>query len=199
MGLRCLPEYDGENVGPSWLRLSRLAVRRLPGVPPSPCDAPVKDRRSSLRLPLPSRVLTYEPPAACLPSAHWLAPGPPFGRGSSSPEPSQRSPAHGAEKFLMGGVAKSRRSPPIAFLRLQRAVPPRATFSACRVCFAPTTLLSFSSSGVKARQRSNLVSEIRPPLPLRHRTQTSHSASKGYSLRRTGRQPCQGTTVSSPS
>jgi hypothetical protein len=99
----------------------------------------------------------------------------------------------------MDGVAKSRRSPLIAFLRLQRAVPPRATFSTCRFFFTPTTLLSFSSSGVEAHRRGDLVSKVYPPLPLWRRTQSDHSASKGCSLRRTGRRPHQGATASSPS
>lgn len=42
--------------------------------------------------------------------------------------------------------ASLRQSPPYAFLRFRRTGP-QATSSACRVCFTPTTLLSFSPSG----------------------------------------------------
>ena len=70
---RCLSECFEEKVTPFWLRRSRLAVRRLPGLPISPSRPSVKSDNSSRRLPFPFRALTLVLPAAWpdgLPGSH---------------------------------------------------------------------------------------------------------------------------------
>jgi hypothetical protein len=79
-----------------------------------------------------------------------------------------------AERFLNDGVATSRRSPLVAFLRFQRTVPLRATLPTCRVCFAPATLMSFSPSRLSAARRGGCVSAALPPMPFYPHSVGSH-------------------------
>jgi hypothetical protein len=85
----------------------------------------------------------------------------------------------------MTGFAKSRRSPLVAFLRFQRAVPLRATLSTCRVCFAPATLLSFRLQGFEPPGEETAFPQ--PFLPCRFtRTRTGLTTSEVWTLREAG-------------
>jgi hypothetical protein len=85
----------------------------------------------------------------------------------------------------MTGLAKSRRSPLIAFLRFQRTVPLRATLSTCRVCFAPATLLSFRLQGFEPPEEETTFPQ--PFLPCRFtRTRTGLTTSEVWTLREAG-------------
>lgn len=65
-----------------------------------------------------------------------------------------------------GGVAKSHRNPLAAFLRPQRVVPQGHSTSHRRVCFTPTTLMSFRLQGFDPSGDQAGVSALLPPVPF---------------------------------
>jgi hypothetical protein len=139
----------------------------------------VIDCRSSRRLPRPSRALTRNLPAVSSPASesgsHRLSADARAAALLSVCHPS----AHAAERFLHGGVARSRRSPLVAFLRLQRAVPLRATLSTCRVCFTPATLLGFRLQGFQPPGDRDPVSGLPSSRAASRRALPARAASKG--------------------
>jgi hypothetical protein len=126
----------------------------------------VLNRRSSLRLPRLLRVLTRSLPAVPCETLDSARTEPDHTRSPATLLNVACSSALVAERFLSGGVAKSHRSPLVAFLRLQRAVPQGATLSTQPGLFHPDNALELSPSGLLAVRRYGLISETKPPLPF---------------------------------
>jgi hypothetical protein len=103
-------------------------------------------RRASRRLTLPYRALTLTISVARAQIVNTARTVSRLGPPRSDPPELSRSTALEASWALNGGAAMSHLSPPMVFLHLQRTGP-KATLLTGRVCFAPTTLLSFRLQG----------------------------------------------------
>jgi hypothetical protein len=154
-------EYHLVNVGPCRLRPVRHAVPRLPGLPLA------RSREIVLAIP---QILSWTShplqgliqSSTALRLVGWRTSPRAFGAAPMDFRALQRMKK---KRPFAAGLAISRQSPSIAFLRFQRAGP-EATFPSCRVCFAPTTLLGFRLQGFVPSRDPEPVSGPDPPLPL---------------------------------